>query len=93
MTKLEFQDKYNLIEIAQNVLDNISCQEQEIEIPRSIYNRLNILGCSDYGNFSWNQHQKSQPEDCRLPSAQITVMVLQVAEEEQYAMKMKWRKF
>lgn len=52
MTKLEFQDKYNLIEIAQNVLDNISCQEQEIEIPRSIYNRLNILGCSDYGNFS-----------------------------------------
>ena len=45
-------DKYNILSIAQNALDNILCQEQEVNIPKGTYNRLNILGCSDYGSFS-----------------------------------------
>lgn len=38
--------------IAKLPFDNMLCQGQEIDMPTGVYNRLKILGCSDYGNFS-----------------------------------------
>ncbi len=34
--------------------DNISCMGQHIAIPEDNYNRIQIMGCSEYGNYSDN---------------------------------------
>jgi hypothetical protein len=49
---LEHKCFYEFREIAKYPLDNMLCQGQEIDIPAGVYNRIKVLGCSDYGNFS-----------------------------------------
>lgn len=49
---LESRDAFELCKNAKQLYDNVLCMGQEIKIPVGRYNSLNILGCSDYGNFS-----------------------------------------
>lgn len=32
--------------------DNVSCSEQNIPVPEGIYNRIFIMGCAEYGDYS-----------------------------------------
>ena len=49
---LEHKCFYDFGYIIKLPLDNMLCQGQKIYMPVGVYNRLKILGCSDYGNFS-----------------------------------------
>jgi len=45
---------FSLPEKSENNFDNVTCEEQIIDVPREIYTSIHVLGLCEYGNYCDN---------------------------------------